>query len=266
MKTGAAHRFYPFAAALVIWLNGCGSSDRRVLEEVVEKVYSIETDANVNIQNRDGAVLVYGGAPNEVRVQAIKKAYSRERLNQIDIDVSRKPGGVSVTTRLPALQKWALSDRSGTVDYTVVVPETASISKLEMNSGEVLLDSIRGPEVRAQLNDGRIFARNCFTNLDLATRRGTLTLTYDWWEQKQFSAQVNVRQGNVWLFLPTESAFRLIAEAVHGKIANDFNNRPLSANYSARGLRIDQLINGGGSTLIQVQVGTGNIKIAEANL
>src|ERR1043165_2986111 len=142
-------------------LNGCDSTDKRVLEEVVEKVYTIQGHADVSIQNRDGAVSVYGGEPKEIRGQAIKKAYSRERLNQIGVDILRKPGGISVTTRLTGLRKWALSDRSGTVDYAVVVPDTASIVTLEMNSGEVLLDSIRGPEVRARLNDGRIFARNC---------------------------------------------------------------------------------------------------------
>lgn len=246
-------------------LSGCGSADNRVLEEVVEQVYSVEPKANVSIQNRDGAVLVYGSDANEMRVLAVKKAYSRERLNQIAIDVSTKAGAVSVTTRFPPQPKSALSDRSGTVDYTIVVPETASISALDLNAGEVLLDSIHGPEVRARLNDGRIFARNCFTNLDLTMNRGMLTLGFDWWEQEQFSTQVNVGQGNAWVFLPTEAAFHLIARAAHGKIANDFNNVPLTVNSSAPEMKIDQIMNGGGSATIKVQVGKGNIKIAEAN-
>ena len=127
-------------------LSGCGSADNRVLEEVVEQVYSIDPDANVSIQNRDGAVLVYGSDANEMRVRCVKKAYSHERLNQIGIDVSTRPGAVSVVTKFPPQPKWALSDRSGTVDYTIVVPATASISALDLNAGEVLLDSMRGPE------------------------------------------------------------------------------------------------------------------------
>ena len=245
-------------------LTGC-TADNRVLEEVVEKIYTVEPNATISIHNRDGAVLVYGGEPNELRVQSIKKAYSRERLNQIAIDVSIKSGAVSVSTKFPTQPKWGLSDRSGTVDYTLVVPETASISALELNAGEVLLDSMRGPEVRARLDDGRIFTRNCFTNLDFAMKRGTLTLTYDWWEPKKFSMQVHVGQGNAWVFLPTDAAFRLVAEAAQGKIANDFNNLPVPANSSARNMKIDQLVNGGGSAMIQVQVEKGDIKIAEAN-
>src|SRR5262245_63571735 len=108
-----------------------------------------------------------------MEVRAVKKAYSRERLSQIATDVFTKPGVVSVITKFPPQPKWALSDRSGTVDYTIVVPGTASISAIDLNAGEVLLDSMRGREARARLNDGRIFARNCFTDVDLTMNRGT---------------------------------------------------------------------------------------------
>jgi hypothetical protein len=246
-------------------LNGCGSAENRVLEEVVEKVYPVNASANIGIHNRDGAILVYGSARNEVRVRSVKKAYNRERLSQIVIDVSIKAGAVSVNTKFPPQPKWAFSDRSGTVDYTIVVPETASISALDLNAGEVVLDSMHGREVHARLGDGRIFARNCFTNLDVTMKRGTLTLAFDWWEQEKFSAQLNVRQGKAWVFLPTEAGFHLLARAARGNISNDFNNLPVSANSSAQGMNVDQIINGGGSAAIKVRVDKGDIKIAEAN-
>ena len=248
-----------------MWLNGCGRGNNRVLEEVSEKIYTVEPSANISIHNYDGAILVYGSDVNQVRVRSLKKAYSHERLNQIVINVSTKPGAVSIMAKVPPQPKWAFSDHSGTVDCTIVVPATASISALDLNAGEVLLDSMRGPEVRARLNDGRISARNCFTNLDLTVTRGTLALSYDWWEQEKFSAQANVAQGNAWVWLPSDSAFRLLADVKHGKIANDFNNLPVSAHSSGSEMKIDQIINGGGSATIQIRVDKGNIKIAEAN-
>jgi hypothetical protein len=258
-------KLWPAIAALLTLLNSCGSADNRVLEEVAEHVYSVDPGANVSIHNRDGAILVYGSDVNEVRVRSLKKAYSHERLNQIAIDVSAKPGAVSITAKVPRQPKWAFSDHSGTVDCTIVVPATASISALDLNAGEVLLDSMHGREVHARLGDGRIFARNCFTNLDLTMNRGTLTVGYDWWEQEEFSTHVNVGQGNAWFFLPSDARFHLVARAVHGKIANDFNNVPLTANSSAREMNIDQIINGGGAATIDVRVEKGEIKIAEAN-
>ena len=245
-------------------LNGCGTN-KTVLQEVVEHVYSVEPNTELNIHNRDGAVLVYGSDLNELRVRSTKKAYSRERLNQIAIDVSTKPGAVSVTARFPAQPKWAFSDHSGTLDCTIVMPATASISALDLNAGEVLLDNMRGREVHARMGDGRIFVRNCFTNVDLTMDRGTLRLSYDWWEEGKFAADVLLTRGNAWIFLPTDAAFHLLAHASHGKIANNFNNVPLSANSSASGMKIDQIINGGGLATIKVQVQKGDIKIAEAN-
>jgi hypothetical protein len=245
-------------------LNGCGR-DSTVLEEVVEQVYPIEPDANISIYNRDGAVLVYGSDDNELHVRAVKKAYSRERLNQIAVDVATKPGVVSVTAKSPPVPKWAFRDHSGTIDCTIVVPESVSISALDLNAGEVLLDSMSGQEVHARLSDGRIFARNCFTNLDLAVNRGTLTVSYDWWEEEKFSARVKVAQGNAWLWAPSDAAFHLLANVARGKIANDFNDLAISAHSSGKEMNADQIINGGGEATIQIQVDQGNIKIGEAN-
>ena len=265
MRPGAVYRFFPIVAALLAALNGCGSADKIVLQEVSERVYTVEPNANISIHNRDGAILVYGSNANEVRVQSLKRAYTHERLNQIAIDVSTRPGVVSITAKVPARPRWTLRDYSGTVDFTIVLPATANISALDLNAGEVLLDGMHGREAHARLGDGRIFARNCFTNLDVAMNRGTLTLTYDWWLPEKFSTQVNVAQGNAWVFLPSEAAFHLLAHVVHGKVANDFNDRPLPARSSARGMTIDQLVNGGGRAEINVRVGKGDIKIAESN-
>lgn len=250
---------------MLLMLNGCGSAGKIVLQEISQKVYTIEPTANISIHNQDGAIQVYGSGDNVVRVQSLKRAYSHERLNQIGIDVSIQPGVVSIIAKVPRRPKWTLRDYSGTVDFTVVVPATASISALDLNAGEVLIDSMHGREVHARLGDGRMFARDCFSNLDLTTNRGTLTLTYDWWQQEKFSARANVGQGTAWVFLPTEAAFHLLAHAVHGKIANDFNDLPLPERSSARGMTIDQMVNGAGPATINVQVEKGDIRIAEAN-
>jgi hypothetical protein len=67
------------------------------------------------------------------------------------------------------------------------------------------------------------------------------------------------------VFLPTEAGFHLLARAGDGKISNDFNNLPVSAKSSVRGMNVDQTVNGGCSATINVRVDKGDIKIAEAN-
>ena len=147
MRPGAVHGLSPIFAASLMLLNGCGGANKIVLQEFSEKIYAVESNTSISVHNRDGAVLIYGSNLNELRVRSTKKAYSRERLNQIAIDVSTQPGAISVTAKFPPHPRWRFPDHSGTVDCTIVVPATATISALDLNAGEVLLDSMHGREV-----------------------------------------------------------------------------------------------------------------------
>jgi len=256
-------KFRPIVATLALSLAGCGSGNDRLLEESFEQLYAVEPNANITIQNGDGAILVYGSNANQMRVHAVKRAYQHARLKQIVIDVSTRPGSVSITTKFPLRSKWGLFDRSGTVDYTVTVPATANIAGLELDAGEILVDGMRGAATRARLGEGRIFARNCFTNLDLAIWRGNLILSYDWWEKSTFTARANLAQGNAWAYLPVGGAFHLLADAVHGEIFNDFETHSVAESAAARGMKVDALVNGGGEATIKFRVTEGNIKIVE---
>ena len=250
-------------AALLSALAGCESGADRALEETFEQTYRIEPTANITLLNGDGAVFVYGSNKSEMRVRATKRAYTRERLKQIAVNVSIQPSSVSINTKFPPKPKWALLDRSGTVDYTVVVPATVSLARLELSGGEVVVDGMRGRKTDARLRSGRMFARNCFGNVALTLDRGTLILAYDWWEPGKFAIQANIGDGNAWAFLPDDTICHLIAETEHGKIGNDFEE---PAQRTAKEIsRVDMLIQGGGEAAVIMRAKEGNIKIVNAN-
>ena len=244
-------------------LAGCGSAADRALEETFEQTYTIEPTANITVINGDGAVLVYGSNTNEMQVRAVKRAYSRERLKQIAITVSVQPGSISINTNFPAKPKWVLFDRSGTVDYTIVVPATANLTRLELGGGEVLVDGMRGQRVHARLGSGRMFAHNCFSNVALTLDRGTLMLAYDWWEPGKFSIQANIARGNASAFFPADIVCHLVAETERGKIENDFEEP--AGRGTKEITKIDTLIEGGGEAAVTMRMNEGNIKIVEAN-
>jgi hypothetical protein len=260
-----APKFRQIVAVLLLSLAGCGSESDGVLEETFERLYTIQANTDLSIQNGDGAVLIYGSNTNEMRVHATKKAYSHKRLKEIAIDVSVKPTSVSIKVRLPPKPRWALFDRSGTVDCTIVVPATTNISQVRLNAGEVFLDGMRGRTLHAWLGDGRMFAHNCFADVDLALQRGNLTISYDWWEHGTFSVQANVSRGNAWAFLPSQAAFHLLAETTHGRIANDFDNPAVARPTSADATKIDMLANDGGKAEIRMRTANGDIRIMEEN-
>src|SRR5207302_6877436 len=144
---------------------------------------------------------------------------------KLDQKIAVQPDAVSITTAFPPRRKWGWADRSGTVDYTIVLPQTATISRVELESGEVLVEGIREGAVHARLGSGLMSVRNCFSDTDVAVSTGNLTLSYDWWEQIGFTAAAIVRKGNVWTFIPGEAAFHLSAQAPSGRISNDFSEQ-----------------------------------------
>jgi hypothetical protein len=249
--------------ASLLSLTGCGSATNCTLEETFEQLYSIEPTADVSIKNGDGVVRVYGSPANDMQVKAIKRAYTPKRLKRIVVDVSARPGSVSIETSFPPKPIWGLLDRSGTVEYTIVVPQTASISQLESANGEVLVEGMRGQSLHAQLESGRMLARNCFSNAVFSLGRGTLTLPYEWWEPGKFSIQANVAHGNASAFLPSAAAFHLIAETPHGKIANDFIER--GERRAEVISNVDTLVHDGGGTVITLRAAEGNIKVVRTN-
>jgi DUF4097 and DUF4098 domain-containing protein YvlB len=250
------------ASCLVV---GCRPAVDRTLEEMIDHVYPVEATATLSVTNRDGSIRVYAAAheTREVHVEAIKKAYSAERLKAISIQVSAQPNAISVETIYPPDSGIGFSDRSGTVDYVIVVPQTIRISKLDLANGEMLVEGMRSEEVRAQLGNGRLFAHNCFGNLDLILKTGNLAIAYEWWEDLEFSIRATIQNGNAFAYIPTEAAFHLIAHTATGKIANDFAEKEQRRAEPIN--QIDMLVNGGGKTTFQFETQDGNIKIAEHN-
>jgi hypothetical protein len=255
-----------FRLILVAWslsLTGCGSATDRTFEETIEQSYKVEPATSISIKNVDGSIHVYGSPANEVTLQTTKRAYTPKRLKQIAINVSVQPGAIAINTNFPKEPRWGLFDRSGTVDYTIVVPDTASISGLELANGELSVEGMRGQNVHARLETGRLVERNCFSHVDVAVNRGTLTLAYEWWEPGKFSVQANIARGNAIAFFPGDAVFHLVAETVRGKIASDF--APEGERHAEPTAKIDMSVNGGSEARIRMDATEGNIKIVEQN-
>ena len=257
--------FLVCAPLAVFFLSNCRPATDRTLEETIDHRYPVEPTATLSITNRDGSIRIYGagGDTREVRVEAVKKAYRAERLKAISIQVSAKPDSISIQTIYPNDSQPGFSDRSGTVDYVIVVPQSIRISKLELENGEVLLEELRSGEAHASLGNGRLFAHNCFGNLDLHLKTGNLALVYEWWEDAEFSIRSTIDDGNAFAYIPTDAAFHLIAQTATGKIANDFE--PKENRHAEPVNKIDMLVGDGGKATFQFENQDGNIKISEHN-
>jgi hypothetical protein len=250
-----------FLLIVPVLFTGCGfKMGGEALEEIVEETYQVGPAARLSISNADGTIRIYCADISEIHVHAVKKAYSAARLRKIDINILAQPGAVSIETNYPPKRTWGLGDRSGTVDYTLVVPQTCVISKLDLTTGEVWVEGLRDGSAHAHLTNGRLFAHNCFGDIDLTVDTGGIDVYYDWWEENKFSINAEIINGSVRAFIPDDASFHLIAEVETGQVVNDFAEK----EQRQPGVRkIDKIIGTEAGPEIRLHARHGNIRVAE---
>src|SRR5688572_16629111 len=229
-----------------------------VLEEKVEQKYELDPDATLNISNTDGAIRIYAAETSEIFVEATKKAYSAERLKGIVVDVQASRKAVTINTTFPP-RKNALSDRSGTVDYIVIVPQAIKITQLELVNGEITIEGLRGGGAKARVTNGWITGQSCFANLDLAVETGRLDVFYGWWENHKFTVKGSSNRGIVRAFLPGDASVMLNANTGTGRIINAFAATKTTATDTVRSL--NTVMGAKAEAAIELKAGSGDIQI-----
>jgi hypothetical protein len=255
-RSGAATARFVFAGAFLLLAQSAFALE--ALEDTIEQKYVLDADATLSIANTDGSIRIYGAETSEITIQAIKKAYTSERLQGIIVDVKATRNSVAIATTFPPRGN-ALSDRSGTVDYILVVPQTIRITQLNLVNGEVLVESLRGGSTTAHLVNGWLGGHNCFCDLNLTVETGRLDLAYDWWENHKFSVKASSTRGNLRAILPSDSSFSLNATALEGRIANGFDSEKTAGGDVIHS--VATVIGTEAETAIALDAGRGNIRI-----
>ncbi len=228
-----------------------------VAEETTEQVYPIGANPTLTVRNLDGRVFVYGSEDHQISVKAYKRAFTKERLSQIEVKTSRVEDAISVETVLPPPAKGLLADRSGTVEYTVLVPQHTAVN-VELSQGEIQFEGLRGPSVNCRLTNGRISVRNCFGPAQITIGSGGIDVDYTWWEARTFAMSFDAGKGDVALLLPPAGALRLDAATRGGHIRN------LLVEGSEDVQQLNTAIRGGSEVEMKIRTGDGNIKIGKA--
>lgn len=233
----------------------------KILEEIVAQKYAVDPDATLSIRNTDGSVRVYGGDLPEISIQAIKKAYTAERLKEIVVDVKATRTNVAIDTIFPP-GKNAWSDRSGRVEYIIIVPQATKITRLDLVNGEVLVEGLRGGSATAHLVNGWLGGHNCFGDLNLSIVTGRLDVAYDWWESHKFSAKASSVSAAIRAILPSHGAVAISARTETGNIANAFGPRQHGSSGPVRAL--DTATGPEPESAIEMKTTSGNIRIEKS--
>jgi hypothetical protein len=228
------------------------------LEEIVEQKYDLDANATLSVANTDGSIRVYAHDIPGITIRAFKKAYTEERLRGIVVDVKATRSSIAITTNFPPREN-ALSDRSGTVDYIIIVPPTVRITNLSLTNGELLVDGLRGGSANAHLVNGWLGGHNCFADLNLTVENGRLDVAYDWWEDDKFSIKASSTRGNVRAILPSDASVSLNATALEGRVANSFETTKTNSGDVIHS--VATVIGPEAEAAISLEAGRGNIRI-----
>ncbi|HJT79749.1 MAG TPA: hypothetical protein VJ719_01015 [Chthoniobacterales bacterium] len=237
------------------------ATEKRIFEETLEKIYPVQATAKFRLKNGDGSVWIYGADVSEMKVRAVKKSYRQDRLAQIAVNIVVRPDAITIDTDFPSKPKWGWADRSGTVDYVIILPWFCDIEKVQLDVGELFVEGMRGPRVNAELGSGRMFGHNCFSNVRFSLGTGGLEVLYGWWEPHDIAVHAQIANGNSWILIPAAAEFRLHAETRNGSVVTDFSDKRSPENKAKLDLAVGEQPN----AEMKIQTMNGNITVREIN-
>src|SRR5262245_60561564 len=191
--------------------------------EEFHQTYPLSATGRVGLENINGGVQIKVWDRAAVQVDAIKKAWRKERLVEARIEVNSTEDNLHIKTEYPDWNQNYRNDRydnPATVEYTLTVPRKASLQSIELINGSVDIDGAEG-SVKASSINGPVSARGLLGDVKLSTINGPLKAIFARLDDQR-PISVGSVNGPVTLIVPSDANAAIRASTVHGGISNDF--------------------------------------------
>lgn len=234
------------------------------LREEFHQTYPLSANGRVSLENINGGVQIKVWDRAALQLDAIKKAYRKERLAEARIDVTATEENIRIKTEYPEGNQIFRGgegryNNPATVEYTLTVPRTAVLESIELVNGSLDIDGVEG-DVKASSINGKVVARGLIGETKLSTINGQLQAIFTRLDEAKPISLGSVN-GNVVLIIPSDSNASVRAATVHGSIANDFGLQARHGEYV--GHNLDGQIGTGGPR-IKLDNVNGSIRISHA--
>jgi DUF4097 and DUF4098 domain-containing protein YvlB len=234
------------------------------LREEFHQAYPLSPTGRISLENINGGVQIKVWDQASVQVDAIKKAYRQNRLNEAKIEVNATPENIRIKTEYPNENQTFRGDERrydnpATVEYSLTVPRKAVLESIEMVNGSIDIDGVEG-SVKATSINGRVNARGLVSEVRLSTINGPLVAAFTQLDETKPISLGSVN-GNVTLVIPSNANASIRAGTVHGGISSDFGLKVKHGEYV--GHSMDGQIGTGGPRIKLANV-NGGIKITHA--
>ncbi len=234
------------------------------LREEFHQTYALSSSGRVSLENINGDVQIKVWDRAAVQVDAVKRAYRKDRLTEARIEVDATEENVRIKTEYPdGPQNFSSGNRRydnpATVDYTLTVPRKAMLESVELVNGSIDIDGIEG-NVKASSINGRLNARGLLGEARLSTINGPLNASFNQLDASKTISLGSVN-GNVTLVIPSNANATVRAGTVHGGISTDFGLKVNHGEYVGHSMD-GQL--GAGGPRIKLDNVNGAIKLTHA--
>jgi hypothetical protein len=231
------------------------------LTEEFHHSYPLSANGRIELENLNGSVHITAWDQNEVKVDAVKYANTKERLDETKIEVEAENDFVSIRTRYPDHDhtfNGGWNDPAG-VEYTVMVPRNARLDEISLVNGSLDVHGVSG-EVHASCVNGKLAAQDLTGRLELSTVNGKLNAQFQ--QLGENSIQLSSVNGGLEVTLPSDASARVEASTVSGGIDDDFGLHVNHHRWVGHDLHAEL---GSGRTRIELSNVNGHIDIRRAN-
>ena len=240
-----------------------GGEPDQITEEF-HQTYPLSATGRVNLANINGGLKIKVWDRAAVQVDAIKKAYRRERLEEAKIEVTATEENIRIKTDYP---DESMNFRGGerrydnpaTVEYSLTVPRKAILDSIELINGPVEIEGVEG-SVKASSINGPVTVRGLMGEARLSTINGPLQAVFTQLDESKAISLSSIN-GDVTLIIPSDANATVRASTVHGSISNDFGIQVKHGEYV--GHNLDGQIGSGGPK-VKLQNVNGGIRITHA--
>src|SRR5688572_18963708 len=205
--------------------------------EKFEQSYPLSGNGRVSVSNVNGSIVMEAWERNEVRLEAVKIADTKEALAWVQIKVDSQANTFCVEADYDQFRRergekgWRNQGRLE-VHFRLMVPRGAVLDEIETVNGSVTASNFVGITKISAVN-GNVNATNLRGTANLSTVNGEVVADFDRLETGSRIA-LNTVNGKVSLVIPSDSNATLKADSLNGDIRTDFGLPVRKGKYVGR--------------------------------
>lgn len=222
------------------------------IREEFHQTYPLAAGGRVRIKNVIGTVRITTWERNEVRVDAVKSAPTRQILDDAAIMIESTPTDIGILTKYPETS----NNEQGVVEYHLTVPHNLAALDAHVDMASLYIEGVRGDVTATSLN-GEVTARGLAGEVRLSTINGRLEASFESLNNTKPVILTSVNCEIV-LTLPPDASAEVWANSQRSSIKNDFGMQARRGDF--HGNILNGII-GSGGTRITLNNDYGSIQI-----